>query len=329
VRANAKEGNDQISLATEDMFIWGQVQTDTPFFFPNREALLELFRDVVTTPGIRHHLLSHCTIAPAVVDPTLIRELSNILLDRSPIRFARLSTHPEHRALSPLIGLETGSVRMARKIMPGKGVPFPIEDWPSVVIRGLEVLNENNWFPVMTLIIGSPDETDEDTRATLDLVYEIERRGLFAFLVPSIFTPLHDTRMANRTGVSETRQLSALQWQLMMKCWKMNMRPGQETWWGPLVWRTGALLLWLVKLRRINGPNFGWPLLNFAGALPERLMVRLGKIYPGKPLEIKTRKELIAGVRPNYWKYFRADNGDLPEMQIAVRSGSSQQNSSS
>jgi radical SAM superfamily enzyme YgiQ (UPF0313 family) len=323
VRANASQGNDQISLATEDMFIWGQVQTDTPFFFPNREALLDLFRSVVTTPGIRHHLLSHCTIAPAVVDPTLIRKLSELLLDRSPIRFPRLSTHPEQRALSPLIGLETGSVRMAKKIMPGKGVPFPIEDWPSVVIRGLQVLNENNWFPVMTLIIGSPDETDEDTKATLDLVYEIGRRGLFAFLVPSIFTPLHDTRMANRTGVSETRQLSALQWQLMMKCWKMNMRPGQETWWGPLVWRTGSLMLWLTKLRRLNGPNFTWPLLNFAGALPEKTMAKLGKIYGGGPLTIKTRKELIAGVRPNYWKYFRADNGDLPEAQFAAVSSQS------
>src|SRR3990172_1866709 len=36
VRANVREGNKQISLATEDMFIWGQVRTDTPFFFQSR-----------------------------------------------------------------------------------------------------------------------------------------------------------------------------------------------------------------------------------------------------------------------------------------------------
>ena len=42
VRANVRDGNKQISLATEDMFIWGQVHTDTPFYFPNREALLDL-----------------------------------------------------------------------------------------------------------------------------------------------------------------------------------------------------------------------------------------------------------------------------------------------
>ena len=33
-------------------------------------------------------------------------------------------------------------------------------------------MNENNWFPVMTLIIGSPGETDEDVKATLDVIYE-------------------------------------------------------------------------------------------------------------------------------------------------------------
>ena len=33
-------------------------------------------------------------------------------------------------------------------------------------------------------------------------------------------------------GVTETRQLTPLQWQLMMKCWKMNLRPGQASWWG-------------------------------------------------------------------------------------------------
>jgi radical SAM superfamily enzyme YgiQ (UPF0313 family) len=312
VRANVREGNKQISLATEDMFIWGQVHTDTPFYFPNREALLDLFADVVNTPGVEHHLLSHATIAPALVDPILIEKLSELLLPKSPIKVPMLSTHPEGRALVPLIGLETGSVRIAKQIMPSKGVPFPIEEWPSVVVRGLEVLNANNWFPAITLIVGSPGETDEDVKATLDLIYEVERRGLFAFFIPSLFTPLHDTRMEHTKGVTETRQFTALQWQLMMKCWKMNLRPGQASWWGPLAWRTGSIGLWLYKLRKLNGPEFTWPLLMFAGALPERLMQRMGRIYGGKPLAIKTRKELLATIRPNHWRHLRTDAGDVP-----------------
>ena len=318
VLANVRNGNRQISLATEDMFIWGQVRTGTPFYFPNREALLDLYGSIVNTPGVEQHVLSHATIAPSVVDPVLIRQLSELCLDKSPIRLPLLSTHPEKRALVPLVGLETGSVRLGRAIMPSKGVPFAIEDWPSIVINGLEVLNRNNWFPAMTLIIGSPGETDEDTKATLDLIYEVERRGLFAFFIPSIFTPLHDTRLEQAKGVTETRQLTPLQWQLMMKCWKMNLRPGQMSWWGPAAWRTGALALWAWKLRKLNGPGFTWPLFMFASALPEWAMGRLGKIHLGTPLEIKDRKALLETVRPGQRRYLRADTGDVPDAAAAV-----------
>jgi radical SAM superfamily enzyme YgiQ (UPF0313 family) len=313
VRANVREGNKQISLATEDMFVWGHAQAQTPFYFPNHEALVDLYGSIAETPGVEEVLLSHCTIAPAVVDPLLIRHLSDVLLAKSPVKVPAVSTHPERRILSPLVGLETGSVRMARQVMPGKSAPFPIDEWPSVVLEGLRIFNENNWFPVMTLLVGAPGETDDDVMATLDLVYEIERRGLFGFLVPSVFTPLHDTRMADMEGVTETQQLSRLQWQLIMKCWKFNMRPGLQSWWGPIVWRTGALGLWAAKLRKTNGPRFTWPLLMFASALPETMMASLGKIYGGKPLETKTRRELLATVRPGQRRYLREDNGDLPD----------------
>ena len=314
VRANVREGNKQISLATEDMFIWGQVRTQTPFYFPNREALLDLYGEIINTPGVEQHVLSHATIAPSVVDPVLIERLSELCLDKSPIRLPLLSTHPQKRALVPLIGLETGSVRLGKQIMPSKGVPFSIEEWPSVVINGLTVLNKHNWFPAMTLIVGSPGETDDDTKATIDLIYEVERRGLFAFFIPSIFTPLHDTRLEQAKGVTETRQLTPLQWQLMMKCWKMNLRPGQMSWWGPMAWRTGALGLWLWKLRKLNGPNFTWPMFMFASAFPESLMGKMGKIYLGRPMAIKSRKDLLATIRPNQRKFLREDTGDLPEM---------------
>jgi radical SAM superfamily enzyme YgiQ (UPF0313 family) len=313
VRANVANGNNQISLATEDMFIWGQVGTKTPFYFPNREALVDLYRSVVETPGVENHLLSHSTMAPAVVDPLLIKQLSDVLLDKSPVKLPSLSTHPEGRILSPLIGMETASVRVAKQIMPGKSAPFPIDEWPSVLVQGLTILNRNNWFPVITLMIGNPGETDDDCRATLDLLYEVERRGLFAFFVPSIFTPLHDTRMGTKQGVVESREMSPLQWQIMMKCWKMSLKPALRSWWGPTAWRVGALVAWLWKLRKINGPNFTWPLLMFSSALPEWLMARMGKIYTGRPLAIKTRKQLLATIKPQHWKFLREDNGDLPD----------------
>ena len=312
VRANVAHGNRQISLATEDMFIWGQVRTDTPFFFPNREALVDLYREVVNTPGVEQHVLSHSTMAPAVVDPVLVEQLTEILLPKSPIHLKRLSSHPEGKAIVPLIGMETGSVRMAKQVMPSKGVPFPIDDWQSVMIRGLETLNANNWFPMLTLMVGNPGETDEDVMATLDLVYEMERRGLFGFLVPSVFTPLEGTRMEHDTGVTETRNLTPLQWQLIMRCWKMNMRPGLYSWWGPLSFKIGGVALWATRLRKTNGRHFTWPMMMFCSALPESFVYATAPLYKGRPIRVKTRAALLASIKPGYWKYLRQDTGDIP-----------------
>jgi radical SAM superfamily enzyme YgiQ (UPF0313 family) len=319
VRANVRDGNKQVSLATEDMFIWGQVKSDVPFFFPNREALLDLYRDVADYPGVEQVVLCHSTMAPAVVDPVLIERLTDVLIEKSPLHIPAVSRHPRKKVLTPLIGLETGSPRMAKQVMPSKAVPFDIGDWPSVVIRGLEILNRNHWFPMMTLMVGNPGETDFDVKATLDLIYEIERRNLFAFLVPSVFTPLEGTRMKSQKGVVRTRDLSELQWQLMMKCWKFNLRAGVNSLKGRWAFRIGAILLWATRLRRTNGPNFTWAMMNFAGALPERWMQRWGMLYTPEPLELKSRAELLASLRPGFWKHLREDTGDVPRSAEAVR----------
>jgi hypothetical protein len=38
----------------------------------------------------------------------------------------------------------------------------------------------------------------------------------------------------------------------------------------------------------------------------------MGKLYKGRPINVKTRAELLASIKPNYWKYLREDAGDLP-----------------
>lgn len=210
---------------------------------------------------------------------------------------------------------------MAKKVMPAKAVPFKIEDWPSIVIRGLEILNRNNWFPVMTLMVGNPGETDEDVKATLDLVYEMQKRNLFAFLVPSIFTPLEGTRMENEKGTSRTIELTPLQWQLIMRCWKMNLVPGSSKWWAPYLYRAGSLFLWVTRLRKTNGPNFFWPLMNFAGVGPENWILKLGNLYSGRCVPVKKRSELLATIRSSRRRFIRLDTVKLQEaeeLDIAV-----------
>ncbi len=318
--ANVAAGNRQVSLATEDMFVWRTDEAGLPFFVPNRTELLDLYRSIAEYPGVEQVTLSHATIAPALVDPDLIAELSALLLDRSPIRLKSVSTHPDGRALAPLIGIETGSVRIAHQIMAGKALPFGIQDWPHIVLNGLEILNRNNWFPVCTLIVGAPGETDDDSMATLDLLYEAERRGLHCMWVPSIFTPLVRTRMENGDGIRETRHLSKLQWQVIMKAWSMASRIGLQTTWGKLSFGLGALVVWAARLRRVNGPNFTWPLVEFSGVVPETWLERAGAIYRGRPLPRRTRDDLLATIRPDWRQSIDAARagGRAPERRRLV-----------
>ncbi|MSV27361.1 MAG: hypothetical protein EXQ52_01240 [Bryobacterales bacterium] len=51
----------------------------------------------------------------------------------------------------------------------------------------------------------------------------------------------------------------------------------------------------------------------FASAMPEWLMARMGKVYRGRPMRIKRRKELLATIRKPHWRYLREDAGDLPD----------------
>ncbi len=50
----------------------------------------------------------------------------------------------------------------------------------------------------------------------------------------------------------------------------------------------------------------------FASALPESLMARLGKIHEGRPLNIKSRRELLSTIKPSMRRYLRDDTGDMP-----------------
>src|SRR5207244_12109816 len=111
--------------------------------------------NVSAEPSVDHLLYSHATIAPALLNLHLIKELSRILLRKSVLPNPA-STHPDKTLLSPLMGVETGSARLAASTMSGKALPFDIKDWQEIVVEGMNILNENNWFPVCSYIVGLP-----------------------------------------------------------------------------------------------------------------------------------------------------------------------------
>ncbi|MEX2261938.1 MAG: radical SAM protein [Bryobacteraceae bacterium] len=268
VKANVREGGRIIFPVSEDIFIYG---ASAPFYIPNADALVDFYERVANVPGVDYVPLSHATIAPALVNPHLIKELSRILLRKSVLKNPR-STHPDKTFLSPLIGIETGSPSLAALTMSGKALPFDIRDWQEIVVEGIRIMNENNWFPVCTFIVGLPNETGDDIKQSLDLLHRLRKNTIL--YVPSIFTPLEDTRMATGKPL-QPKELSKLQWEFILTAWRQSRDFAVVRKRSNLAWKLGMYAFYYTRGRWLHGPQFKYPALRFAGVPEEKIAKHL------------------------------------------------------
>jgi radical SAM superfamily enzyme YgiQ (UPF0313 family) len=265
VRTQVAGGADSALLVTEDLFLYEAGS----HFQPNRPALKRLFESVAAVPGLNYIGLTHGTMSPAVVDPSLIEELTPLAVGRSVHRHAA-STHPEKRYQNLFVGIETGSVRLFKHFMKGKAYPFRPEQWPDVVLKGMETLNRHNWFPFCTWILGLPGETDDDTRQSLELLLALKDAKWCA--VPTLFVPLEDTRLEAKESAKIAR-LTDLQWEFFFTCWRMNLdffRRSRRVQW---LFNAGIPIYYYTLGRKLVGPKMKYPLLRLAH-YPERLLRR-------------------------------------------------------
>jgi radical SAM superfamily enzyme YgiQ (UPF0313 family) len=266
VRVQVAEGADTVLFVTEDLFLYEQ----GPKFTTNVPALERLFASVAAVPGVKHITLTHGTMAPVVRDPRLIGELE-LAVDKS-LDQHRASTHPDQRYQHMFIGLETGSQRLFNQYMKGKAYPFRAAQWPEVILKGMEILNRHNWFPICTFILGLPGETRQDTQDSLDLLYALKDAKWC--VIPTLFVPLEDTRMENQAS-AKLFDLTDLQWEFFFTCWRYNL----DFWRGGSVqWRfnMGIPFYYYLLGRKLFGSDIKYPLFRL-GHFPEWFLRR--KLY--------------------------------------------------
>jgi radical SAM superfamily enzyme YgiQ (UPF0313 family) len=149
---------------------------------------------------------SHCSLAAVASAPKLFSKLSETILQKQTWWGAE-------------VGIETGSPEVAKKIMPAKAYPFKAEDWHDVVVNGMGLMHDNKLVPACTLIVGLPDEREEDVIKTMDLVADLkEMRSL---IVPLFFVPLG--KLKSEDWFNDTK-LSNLHKQLLIQCAEHDFR---------------------------------------------------------------------------------------------------------
>jgi radical SAM superfamily enzyme YgiQ (UPF0313 family) len=180
-------------LHAEDVMLYGSRNT-----IPNDEKLLKLHEFVAKNcEGISW---SHCSLAAVASKPKLFSQLSEMILAKQGWWGAE-------------IGIETGSAELAKKIMPAKAHPFKAEEWPKVVQEGMGIMHDNKMVPACTLIVGLPEEKEEDILRTMELMDDL--KGFRSLIVPLFFVPLG--RLKNEDWFKDA-SMTKLHKQLLFQC---------------------------------------------------------------------------------------------------------------
>jgi len=150
-------------LHAEDVMLYGSKNTS-----PNEDKLTTL-HEFVVKKGDGGLSWSHCSLAAVASKPKFFSKIAEIIVQEQPWWGAE-------------VGIETGSPEIARRIMPAKAHPFKAEEWPQVVRTGMGLMHDNKLVPVYTLIVGLPEEKEEDIIKTMELVDDL--KGFRSLVVP-------------------------------------------------------------------------------------------------------------------------------------------------
>ncbi len=230
VKINIRHKQNFIFTATEDALLYG---CHNPKFIPNEEAVLDLYQAITKVPGVAYVMPAHISLAAVTAAPNLIPSLTHIFRENAERSHARISSRglisiKDTMFFGAETGIESGSSRIIKKFMPGKVLPFAPEEWPEVVMQALGILNDNDWYPLSSMMVGMPGETDEDTIKSLELVDRF-KKSVRMLLIPVLFTPLGDSTLWNKRA-ADLNRCSELQKEFFVKCWDYNLSSNADRW---------------------------------------------------------------------------------------------------
>ncbi|MCF8885541.1 MAG: radical SAM protein [Nitrososphaerota archaeon] len=170
---NIENGVHNGILHSEDVLLYGARGIK-----PNPEALLKLHE--LARKHLKEIAWSHASLAAIKNAEEEYKLISKIM------EIVKSGDNQDYLGVE--VGLETGSPKLAKKIMPAKSAPYPPEKWPQVVEDAFMIMHENNIVPAATLILGLPEESEEDLVMTAELLDKL--RPYRSLIVPMFFVPM-------------------------------------------------------------------------------------------------------------------------------------------
>lgn len=217
VETNVAAGVDSVSLISEDIFRYGAAGVEGV----RPEALKDLLRRVREVNGLRLIQTDHANIA------TISRFSDEDLCEVRRL----MAGGARHEFVWVNLGVESASGELLEANGGGpKMRPFGAEEWGDACREQVRRLAKAGFFPLVSLLIGLPGETEAHVRRSIEWVAQIggERAAVF----PMFFAPIEGS--AGRFAASD---MTGLHWRLFELSYTLNFR-----WIPKLFWdnQTGA-----------------------------------------------------------------------------------------
>ena len=204
VKVNIKNGAKHIDLRSDDILLYG-----ANGIWVNHEAVIALFRAVIEKCNVSV-TFPHVSIATVRQDPGLVKEISEI------------ASYDFRHPIFPDVGLESGSPRIIAKYMSGKPRPWTPQEWSETALEATMIMNENHWYPCYTMIVGFPDETEDDIVKTIELVDELRNMKAMAFTFPLLSIPISNTPL-EKQGYPSLKAMPKVVWELFWISWQQSL----------------------------------------------------------------------------------------------------------
>lgn len=202
VRTNVAAGLTSIAVLSEDFFRYGATGLNV-----NPPAVLSLLESLRKIPELGLIQIDHANIISiAQFTDEQLKRVHDLLVGNSGARYLWVN-----------IGVETAAGRLLKETgAAGKMNRCPDEAWGDLCARQLGRLCRAGFLPMASLLIGLPNETEEDVRRTLAWVESLSEEAITIF--PVLYAPI------DQTAGPSSRQLTRLHWQLIRTCYRLNFR---------------------------------------------------------------------------------------------------------
>ena len=209
VETNIAAGMTSIAVLSEDFFRYGADGVNV-----NPEAVISLLTRLREIKDLRLIQIDHANILSiSQYSDDQLQTIYNLLTGETGCKYPWVNIGIE-TVSGELLKASGGAAKM------GRNAPA---DWGEFADRQLKRLLKIGFLPMASLVIGLPDETEDDIRQTLKWVESMSNERITIF--PVLYAPI-DGGTATRVG-----DLTRMHWKLIKACYKLNFKWIPKMYW--------------------------------------------------------------------------------------------------